>query len=335
MFKKYSSLENHYNSKFIEKLYSLGLTGGEWVAREKIHGTNFSLIIERDKVTCAKRTGPILPVEDFYGYEIVLKKYDKAIKGVQEVMDSISTSVPVTYQVFGEFAGGGIQKGVDYGEKDFYVFDIIINTESGDTYYMSDYEMQDFCNTFGFKMAPMLGRGTFDALIMIPNDLDSVLAAYNVTASEDLVEANNCVFDANVIGDNTAEGYVLKPCFPKWLPNGARVAIKCKNSKFSEKKKSDKPIKAKVELSEADNKLVGILACYVTLNRVNNVISKIGEIGPKDFGKVMGLTVQDILEETSREGITLTQADNPSLIKKELVKMVQDVLRPAWIELVS
>lgn len=250
-------------------------------------------------------------------------------------MDSISTSMPVTYQVFGEFAGGGIQKGVDYGEKDFYVFDIIINTESGDTYYMSDYEMQDFCNTFGFKMAPMLGRGTFDALIMIPNDLDSVLAAYNVTASEDLVEANNCVFDANVIGDNTAEGYVLKPCFPKWLPNGARVAIKCKNSKFSEKKKSDKPIKAKVELSEADNKLVGILACYVTLNRVNNVISKIGEIGPKDFGKVMGLTVQDILEETSREGITLTQADNPSLIKKELVKMVQDVLRPAWIELVS
>lgn len=335
MFKKYSSLENHYNSKFIEKLYSLGLTGGEWVAREKIHGTNFSLIIERDKVTCAKRTGPILPAEDFYGYEIVLKKYDKAIKGVQEVMDSISTSVPVTYQVFGEFAGGGIQKGVDYGEKDFYVFDIIINTESGDTYYMSDYEMQDFCNTFGFKMAPMLGRGTFDALIMIPNDLDSVLAAYNVTASEDLVEANNCVFDANVIGDNTAEGYVLKPCFPKWLPNGARVAIKCKNSKFSEKKKSDKPIKAKVELSEADNKLVGILACYVTLNRVNNVISKIGEIGPKDFGKVMGLIVQDILEETSREGITLTQADNPSLIKKELVKMVQDVLRPAWIELMS
>ncbi|ELQ2225891.1 RNA ligase, Rnl2 family [Escherichia coli] len=335
MFKKYSSLENHYNSKFIEKLYSLGLTGGEWVAREKIHGTNFSLIIERDKVTCAKRTGPILPAEDFYGYEIVLKKYDKAIKGVQEVMDSISTSVSVTYQVFGEFAGGGIQKGVDYGEKDFYVFDIIINTKSGDTYYMSDYEMQDFCNTFGFKMAPMLGRGTFDALIMIPNDLDSVLAAYNVTASEDLVEANNCVFDANVIGDNTAEGYVLKPCFPKWLPNGARVAIKCKNSKFSEKKKSDKPIKAKVELSEADNKLVGILACYVTLNRVNNVISKIGEIGPKDFGKVMGLTVQDILEETSREGITLTQADNPSLIKKELVKMVQDVLRPAWIELVS
>ena len=171
----------------------------------------------------------------------------------------------------------------------------------------------------------------------MPNDLDSVVQDYNFTVDHaGLVDANKCVWKAEAKGEVfTAEGYVLKPCYPSWLHNGNRVAIKCKNSKFSEKKKSDKPIKAKVELSEADNKLVGILACYVTLNRVNNVISKIGEIGPKDFGKVMGLTVQDILEETSREGITLTQADNPSLVKKELVKMVQDVLRPAWIELVS
>lgn len=334
MFKKYSSLENHYNSKFIEKLYSLGLTGGEWVAREKIHGTNFSLIIERDKVTCAKRTGPILPAEDFFGYEIILKNYADSIKAVQDIME---TSAVVSYQVFGEFAGPGIQKNVDYGDKDFYVFDIIVTTESGDVTYVDDYMMESFCNTFKFKIAPLLGRGKFEELIKLPNDLDSVVQDYNFTVDHaGLVDANKCVWNAEAKGEVfTAEGYVLKPCYPSWLHNGNRVAIKCKNSKFSEKKKSDKPIKAKVELSEADNKLVGILACYVTLNRVNNVISKIGEIGPKDFGKVMGLTVQDILEETSREGITLTQADNPSLIKKELVKMVQDVLRPAWIELLS
>lgn len=75
MFKKYSSLENHYNSKFIEKLYTNGLTTGVWVAREKIHGTNFSLIIERDNVTCAKRTGPILPAEDF----MVMKSYSRSM----------------------------------------------------------------------------------------------------------------------------------------------------------------------------------------------------------------------------------------------------------------
>lgn len=331
MFKKYSSLENHYNKKFIEKLYSFGLTGGEWVAREKIHGTNFSLIIERDNVTAAKRTGPILPTEDFYGYEIVLKKYANAIRAVQNTIKE-----GCSVQIFGEFAGTGIQKNVDYGDKDFYVFDILVTYQST-SQYADDYMVETMCNTFGFKMAPLLGRGKFEKLAELPNDLDSVVPTYNFAVEHSSIqEANKTVFDTKTEGEPfTAEGYVLKPCSPQFLSNGNRVAIKCKNSKFSEKKKSDKPIKAKVELSEIDNRLMSILACYVTLNRVNNVISKIGEVGPKDFGKVMGLTVQDILEETSREGITLTQADNPSLVKKELVKMVQDVLRPAWIELVS
>jgi Rnl2 family RNA ligase len=333
MFKKYSSLENHYNNKFIEKLRTHGMTAGEWVAREKIHGTNFSLIIERDAVTCAKRTGPILPAEDFYGYEIVLKNYSDSIKAVQEIMETAAT---VSYQVFGEFAGGGIQKGVDYGAKDFYVFDIIVTTESGDETYVDDYMMEAFCNSFGFKMAPLLGRGKFEDLIQLPNDLDVVVKDYNFMVDNvGLVEANKHVWKAIAAGDNTAEGYVLKPCYPKWAPNGTRVAIKCKNSKFSEKSKSDKPIKPKVELSEIDNNLLAILAQYVTLNRVNNVISKIGTVTAKDFGKVMGLTVQDILEETAREGITLEQTDNPSEVKKELIELVKEVLRPVWIELVS
>ncbi|ADR32568.1 RnlB RNA ligase 2 [Escherichia phage vB_EcoM_VR7] len=334
MFKKYSSLENHYNNKFIEKLRTHGMTDGEWVAREKIHGTNFSLIIERDAVTCAKRTGPILPAEDFYGYEIVLKNYADSIKAVQEIME---TAAAVSYQVFGEFAGGGIQKGVDYGTKDFYVFDIIVTTESGDETYVDDYMMHSFCKSFGFKIAPLLGRGKFEDLIQLPNDLDSVVPDYNFMVDNvGLTEANSHVWKAEAKGETfTAEGYVLKPCYPKWAPNGNRVAIKCKNSKFSEKKKSDKPIKAKVELSEIDNNLLSILACYVTLNRVNNVISKIGKVTTKDFGKVMGLTVQDILEESAREGITLEQTDNPSEVKKELIEMVKEVLRPVWVELVS
>lgn len=83
----------------------------------------------------------------------------------------------------------------------------------------------------------------------------------------------------------------MKLCYFFWFCNGNCVVIKCKNFKFSEKKKFDKFIKVKVELLEVDNKLVGILVCYVILNCVNNVIFKIGEIGLKDFGKVMGLIV--------------------------------------------
>lgn len=87
MFEKYSSLENHYNNKFIEKIRHHGYDVTEgWCAREKIHGTNFSIIIERDAVTCAKRTGPILPAEDFFGYTVILKKYNDSIKAVQHTI---------------------------------------------------------------------------------------------------------------------------------------------------------------------------------------------------------------------------------------------------------
>jgi Rnl2 family RNA ligase len=331
MFEKYSSLENHYNGKFIEKIRNAGFDVTElWVAREKIHGTNFSIIIERDEVTCAKRTGPILPAEDFFGYSVILKKYNDSIKAVQHnIKDGASM------QIFGEFAGGGIQKGVDYGEKDFYVFDILVKTKEGTNQFVDDYMMETICNTFGFKLAPLLGRGKFDDLIQLPNMLDVVVNDYNKLAEEDLLQANRKVWKAIVAEDNIAEGYVLKPCYPKFFPNGSRVAIKCKNSKFSEKAKSDKPIKAKAVLTDVDKVTLSTLAAYATLNRVNNVISKIGQVSPKDFGKVLGLTIQDILEEAGREEIFIIDADQPDVVKKELVTYVQGVIRPAWIELVS
>lgn len=332
MFEKYSSLENHYNGKFIEKIRHHGYDVTEgWCAREKIHGTNFSIMIERDAVTCAKRTGPILAGEDFFGYVIILKKYNDAIKAVQHTIKE-----GASMQIFGEFAGGGIQKGVDYGEKDFYVFDILVKTEEGTNQFVDDFMMETMCNTFGFKMAPLLGRGSFEELAKLPNDFDVVVGDYNsLIESVDLKTANKHVFGIEPGEKNIAEGYVLKPNYPRFLTNGSRVAIKCKNSKFSEKAKSDKPIKAAAVLTDVDKVALSTLAAYATLNRVNNVISKIGEVGPKDFGKVMGLTVQDILEEAGREEIFITDADQPDVVKKELVTYVQGVIRPVWIELVS
>ncbi|QMV33811.1 RNA ligase 2 [Escherichia phage DK-13] len=334
MFKKYNSLENHYNNKFIEKIRLQGFTSGEWVAREKIHGTNFSLIIEQDNVTCAKRTGPILPAEDFYGYEIVLKNYADSIKSVQKLLQDINYQA---YQIYGEFAGAGIQKNVDYGDKDFYVFDIRVTKEDGFESVLTDTLMEAFCIIHKFKVAPRLATGSFEELIKLPNDLDSVVPDYNFTVDNaGLTTANTTDFDAKAEGKVfTAEGFVLKPDVPAWLPNGERVAIKCKNSKFSEKKKSDKPIKAAVVLSQNDMDLLWNFTDYVTVNRINNVISKIGEVTPKDFGKVMGLTVQDILEEAGREGLELSLTENPVEVKKQLITNVRETLRHVWIALVS
>jgi len=44
------------------------------------------------------------------------------------------------------------------------------------------------------------------------------------------------------------------------------------------------------------------LEAYVTENRLNNVISHIGEVTlPKDFGKIMGMFSKDILEDFMKE----------------------------------
>ncbi len=331
-FKSYSSLENHHNGKFISKIRELALDSGEWVAREKIHGTNFSVIITADTITPCKRSGPILPTENFFGYEIIMKKYKEQFSSIQ------SDLLPgVAWQIFGEFAGTGIQKEVDYGEKDFYVFDIV-ETRAGESKYLIDFVVQCVCHSKGLKIAPLIGRGSFEELSQTPNDFASYVGLYNKNWEIDKIVTAFPV--AMYKGerdflDNISEGYVLKPNEPKFLPNGARVAIKCKNSKFSEKSKSDKLIQPPKELSTIDADVLMKFSEYATWNRVSNVISKWGEINAKDFGKVVGLTMQDIFVEAEREGLEINQAEDPALVKKQLQKLVGEVIRERWSEVVT
>lgn len=335
MFEKYSSLENHYNGKFIEKIRGAGfdMHTVEWVAREKIHGTNFSVIITPTEIVPAKRTGPILEGESFFGHEIIMKKYKNSFAKMQNMLNTMDL---VSVQIFGEFAGGGIQKGVDYGEKDFYVFDILAD-QGGETQYWDDYVVESFATGLGLKLAPLLGRGSFAELSQYVNDFKSIVNYYNeLVDTTDLEHANKHVFGPQASSETgVAEGYVLKPVNPKFFNNGTRVAIKCKNSKFSEKAKSDKPIKAKVELTDTDKRVLEIFSEYVTWNRVSNVLSHIGTVTAKDFGRVMGLTMKDIINEAAREGHDMLFADNPSVVKKELTTLIQNTIRSKWHEVLE
>ena len=50
-------------------------------------------------------------------------------------------------------------------------------------------------------------------------------------------------------------------------------------------------------LSDDAQMLCEEIAKYITENRLNNVVSKIGTITQKDFGKLLGLYSKDVLEE--------------------------------------
>lgn len=339
MFTKYSSLTNHYEGKFINGVIMNGHTGGVWCAREKIHGANFSLMTsDGNKVTPAKRSGEILPTEQFYGCEPVVARYSQPVRKLWHTL-SLARGVydlgdgPLEVQVYGEFAGRGVQKDVDYGEKDFYVFDIRVNGK-----YLADNQVAAYASACGLKMAPLLAYGTFEEIKALPITFDSVvnLANSGTIPAYNGVEAkfDNFMTLKDGEGENIAEGFVMKPVIPAFMPTGDRVAIKCKTTKFSEKKnKQANRFNAPVNLSENDKAKLDVFTCYLSENRVKNVLSKIdsANLSAKDFGRVMGLTVQDALEEIERNyGPFLEQFENPTLAKKTFSNEASNLVRENW-----
>jgi len=89
------------------------------------------------------------------------------------------------------------------------------------------------------------------------------------------------------------------------LRNGLRVLLKSKNAHFAEKKsvkKREPKLFVEPSYSKELNNLLPVSEQYVTENRLNNVVSKIGQISvPKDAGKIIGLFSKDILDDFLKE----------------------------------
>ena len=78
--------------------------------------------------------------------------------------------------------------------------------------------------------------------------------------------------------------------------------LKYKSEKFSEKKEKQKvKVSEELNLSEASQSVLHNLTSYVTESRVVSVISKIGKVGTKDFQRILGLTVQDAIEDYEKD----------------------------------
>lgn len=346
-FVKYSSLENHTNSKFLEKIVeaiTLGYCDNHFVAREKIHGTNFSVIITKDSIQPAKRSGPISETESFFGWQDLMAKYRKNFESVQqklieghykqEIEGSPGFVPPVAVekvQIFGEYAGGGIQKEVDYGEKDFYAFDVMFDGK-----YINDISMTYFLLDHKLKVAPLIQTGTLEELLKLPVEFNTTIPAYNKRWNESERIDGFVYTSIEVEGptDNVGEGLVIKPVYPAFLGNGSRIAIKYKTDAFKEKGKGKAP-KLPTPMTDKDIALATQFSEFITENRLSNVLSHIGEVTAKDFGKVMGFMMKDIFAEAKREEISIDVADSPSKVSKEIQHQVTTLIRSKWVDIIS
>ncbi|MDR1582132.1 MAG: RNA ligase, Rnl2 family [Prevotellaceae bacterium] len=302
-FKKYNSIENVFDKEFVNKIKLEGFDNVQFVVQEKIHGANFCFATDGTTISAGKRTGFVETGESFYGHEELLARYnEKIIKLFRRIKKTCPDTLTIT--IFGEMFGGKyphpdikndsrivcIQKGVYYcPNHEFYAFDLYVtNADTG--HFLTVDEANTFFEEADFFYAKTLFKGTIDECLQYPNVFPSCISGW---------------LGLPPIEDNICEGIVIRPSEPIYFQNGARVLLKSKNSRFAEKKAIKKRIKVKsVEssYSEALNDLLYLSEEYVTENRLNNVVSKIGEVSmPKDTGKLIGLFSKDILEDFLKE----------------------------------
>ncbi|QAX97878.1 RNA ligase 2 [Aeromonas phage Asswx_1] len=329
IFVKYNSLENHYRQNVIDSFATSGYTakGVEWVAMEKIHGTNFQLAVNDEHVQAGRRTDLLGDFDQFYEADLIVKKYHD---NARKVYNFVKQKHPEVDQVtiFGEYAGNlttgkMIQKEVEYGDQDFYVFDIFIFSGETGMYLSHDFVMDAIDGIF--KHAPVIYRGDFDGVTKLPNDFQSVVIPSNIAGKFDLVEGT----------DNIAEGFVAKTVDPHYTRQG-RTIFKSKNSKFTEKGKSDKPVKVKEPLGESDLAMIHEIAEYINVNRLKNVLSKIGIPTTKEFGKVSGNLSKDAIEDFTKDtSKNLRDAERPSDVGKAVNNLAGELVREHWMNILD
>ncbi len=301
-FKKFNSIENSYQKGFIQSIFDRGFSEIDYVVQEKTHGANLSIITNGKELTSAKRTELIADDENFYNSKSVLEKYkNKVIELFQHLSNDFELN---TLTIFGELIGGDyphkdvlinkeaklVQRGIYYNpENVFFAFDILINCEE----YLGVEMANELFEKFRFIYADTLFKGNLGECLEYPNKFPSTIPAK---------------FGLPELDGNICEGVIIRPIKPLFFNSGSRILIKNKNEEWSENNNYiDKEILRQLlhddeELSKEAENLCQEAYKFISANRLNNVISKIGELNPKkDFGRVLGMFNKDILTDFLKE----------------------------------
>lgn len=325
MFKKYNSIENTYRQEFLARIQSHWFWNLEYIVQEKAHGANLSYWT-RDGINfySAKRTEAIREGEIFYNYDVVLEKIKPNLINIwNDLANKNADLEQVTF--FGEIIGGSypheevkrdnsaykVQKGIYYSPNNhFYLFDILLNTET----YLEVQAVNEYADKEQLLHAKTLFKGDIDSCLKYPNKFEST-----IPKELGLPKLTN----------NLCEGVIIRPAKPIYFKNGTRVLLKNKNENWAENRKFHKKIKVEEEVPEKVRKLQEAIATYATENRLNNVISKVGEITKKDFGKVLGMFNKDITEDFKKDYVEIIK----ELQKKEL-KLITKSIGKVTVEMV-
>lgn len=283
-FKRFTKLVNTYDEKAVSMVRLLGFSDEDWVVTEKLDGANFSFWYDGESFKVASRNQFVdggffncQQVIDLYKESVLATYSNLVIKGEIGVGDTLS--------IVGELVGEGINGRVKYKtpeglSRGFYAFDLDVNGEPKGYFYMAG-------SVQGLPCVPLLKVCSFDEALAYTNTFKSTL-------TPDEVDVNH------------SEGVTLSPIKPRHFNSGSRVYLKSKSDMFKEK--GVKQRKEEQHLSDFDNKRYNDILGYINNNRVLSVLSKYGEISTKDFGRILGLILEDVEEDFRQDNDTCPYA---------------------------
>jgi Rnl2 family RNA ligase len=327
-FVKYPSLENAYQKKFLNFIYMQGLDKQcDWTVTEKVHGANFAIYVSTDEVKFAKRSGFLAQGESFYNHEAVVEKYRDAIVKAQKFMTEEGHVYPKQIILCGEIYGGyfsgvsagqRVQKGVEYcPHNDFVVFDAFYSDVDGENMQVLQQGfLQGFCEETGFMLNPVLFRGTLEECFKYSNEFKSTIPALHGLES---------------LEENTCEGVVIKPETGLWWGtpfDSSRIILKNKNAKFSENNGGSHKVGIIEEVPEHIKIVLDKAKGYVNDNRMDAVVSKLGEDG-LTFRDLHSAFMKDLLEDFTKDNDdynALEQSDRKT-VNKAVGSYCQEIVR--------
>lgn len=333
---RYGSIENSYRTKTVGQI--LPYLNQEGILREKIHGANLSFYADADSVEMGKRSGLMKEEEyiSFFRSDIIYRTYS-ALVGMlwarlnthYDGLDSIT--------IYGEIFGGAyphpdveakhniarVQKEVSYSpDVQFMAYDVEITLQDGSTFYMHPEDMEKALRVTHIPVIDRLFTGTIKECLEYTKEFESTIYKK---------------YDLPKLENNMAEGWVLQPnpvILDKYY---RRWTVKGKAEAFAEKKKVAKPIKEVVKLPTECDDILAELESYINKNRLKAVISKIWPITQKEFGKLNGFFIQDILTDLEKDHpiYTTQEKDTQKEIKRLIGNITTDLIREDFANIID
>lgn len=329
--KKYTSIDNSYRDKTVNMIRMSPFIEEEFCCTEKVHGSNFSFVYDGVELRTAKKSSLLSDDANFFNQHILRDKYKDSIISIYNDLKKEYTFEVLT--VYGETFGGlynhpdvekvanvtRVQKEIQYTpDAEFYAFDIRM-----DGLYLNYDKAVFLFEKYNVFHAKIIFRGSFEDCLQYSNDYETNIPQW---------------LGLPPIEGNITEGNVIKPIEPCFFNSGERVILKNKNPKFNEKQKAPKKPKEPIKISDEGKVLVEEMRSFVNENRLRNVLSHIGSVTDKDFGKVMGEFAKDIWEDFEKDHIEKFEEldeKEQKCIKKMINQEASGLIRKNFLNIID